>query len=95
MKNICNDLGGFNYRLDKILPNLWCTACNKLLIIDIKWLNLSLSKQPGWRSEIDGRKTDVCVLSASTHFCSGIESFSSLKHNFSGASSSYRDQSSS
>lgn len=63
MKNIQNDLQGHNYQLDKILPNLnlWRTVCNELLIMDIKWLNLSLSQQPGWIQEIDGRKTDVCV----------------------------------
>lgn len=63
MKNIHNDLEGYSYYLNKILPNLnlWRVAYNKLLIMDIKWLNLSLSKQPGWVQEIDGRKTDVCV----------------------------------
>lgn len=61
MTNIQNDLEGYNYYLDKILPsvNLWRVAYNKLLIMDIKWLNLSLSKQPGLVWEIDGRKTDV------------------------------------
>lgn len=50
MKKPQNDLQGSNYYLDKILPNLnlWPTVCYKLLIMDIKWLNLSLSKQPGW-----------------------------------------------
>lgn len=64
MKNIQNDLQGDHYYLDKILPNLnlWRAVCNKLLIMDIKWLNLSLSQQPGWTSEIDGRKTDVCCV---------------------------------
>lgn len=63
MTNIQNDLEGYNYYLDKILPsvNLWRVAYNKLLIMDIKWLNLSLSKQPGLVWEIDGRKTDVCM----------------------------------
>lgn len=61
MTNIQNDLEGYNYYLDKILPsvNLWRVAYDKLLIMDIKWLNLSLSKQPGLVWEIDGRKTDV------------------------------------
>lgn len=50
MENTLNDLQRYNYYLDKIPPNLnlWRAVCNKLLIMDIKWLNLSLSKQPGW-----------------------------------------------
>lgn len=64
MKNIWNDLGEYNYHLDKILPNLKLrhSVHNKLLIMHIKWLNLSLSKQPGWSWEIDDTKTDVCVV---------------------------------
>lgn len=64
MKNIQSDLQGYNYQPDKILPNLNLrrTVCNELLIMDIKWPNLSLSQQPGWVQEIDGMQTDACVI---------------------------------
>lgn len=79
MKNIRNNLEAHDCYLDKIQPNLnlWRAACNKLLIMDFKWPNLSLSKQRGWSQEIDGGRADVCRAHTRTRARAWMREFKS------------------